>query len=93
MDFLFARGRFAGRNGAHRPKVAPLDRTLPKVAGVEVLERIRREQSTRLHPVVVVTSSKEEPDVRRCYERGVNSYIVKPVQCEAFVKAVTEAGI
>ncbi len=92
LDFLFARGPFAGRNGAHLPKVVLLDLKLPKVTGVEVLERIRRDERTKLLPVVVLTSSKEEPDVRRCYELGVNSYIVKPVQFDAFVKAVTEAG-
>jgi two-component system response regulator len=75
------------------PRVVLLDLKLPRVNGLEVLERIRREESTRKLPVVVLTSSREEPDVRRAYELGANSYIVKPVEFEKFVAAVGEVGL
>ena len=75
------------------PRVVLLDLKLPRVNGLEVLERIRREESTRSVPVVVLTSSREEPDVKRAYELGANSYIVKPVEFEKFVAAVGEVGL
>jgi two-component system response regulator len=75
------------------PRVVLLDLKLPRVNGLEVLERIRKEESTRALPVVVLTSSREEPDVKRAYELGANSYIVKPVEFERFVAAVGEIGL
>lgn len=93
LDFLFARGAYAERNGAQAPKVVLLDLKLPKLDGLEVLERIRQDPRTKLLPVVVLTSSREEPDIKRSYALGVNSYIVKPVEFEAFVRAVSEAGL
>lgn len=75
------------------PKVVLLDLKLPKVSGIEVLEAIRADERTRALPVVILTSSREEPDVARCYNLGVNSYIVKPVDFDAFVKAVAEVGL
>ena len=79
--------------GSRLPKVVLLDLKLPKVSGLEVLEAIRADERTRALPVVVLTSSREEPDVKRCYDLGVNSYIVKPVDFDAFVKAVAEVGL
>ena len=79
--------------GAALPRVVLLDLKLPKVSGVEVLEAIRADERTRALPVVVLTSSREELDVTRCYALGVNSYIVKPVDFDAFVKAVAEIGL
>jgi two-component system response regulator len=73
--------------------VVLLDLKLPKVSGIEVLEKIRANERLKVLPVVVLTSSRESPDVRRCYELGVNSYIVKPVDFDAFVKAVAEVGL
>jgi two-component system, response regulator len=84
---------FGGGGRECRPRVVLLDLKLPRVSGLEVLERIRREESTRTLPVVVLTSSREEPDIRRAYELGVNSYIVKPVEFEKFVAAVGEVGL
>jgi two-component system response regulator len=84
---------FLRRDGRHLPRVVLLDLKLPKVNGIEVLEAIRADERTRVLPVVVLTSSREGPDVRRCYELGVNSYIVKPVDFDAFVKAVAEVGL
>jgi two-component system response regulator len=69
-----------------------LDLKLPKVSGVDVLRRIREDERTRSIPVVVLTSSREEPDVEECYKLGVNSYIVKPVEFDKFADAVTEVG-
>lgn len=93
LDFLFARGAYAERNGAQAPKVVLLDLKLPKLDGLEVLERIRQDPRTKLLPVVVLTSSREESDIQKSYALGVNSYIVKPVEFEAFVRAVSEAGL
>ncbi len=84
---------FLSAASAPLPKVVLLDLKLPKVSGIEVLEAIRADDRTRTLPVVVLTSSREEPDVKRCYELGVNSYIVKPVDFDAFVKAVAEVGL
>lgn len=75
------------------PRVVLLDLKLPKVDGIEVLTRIKQDPRTRRVPVVVLSSSREEPDIARCYELGVNSYIVKPVEFEAFVPAVAQAGL
>ena len=93
LDFLFARGAYAGRNAASVPKVVLLDLKLPKVDGLEVLRQIKQDVRTRVVPVVVLTSSREEPDIERSYQLGVNSYIVKPVDFEGFVRAVSEAGL
>lgn len=66
---------------------------MPKVNGLEVLEKIKANENTRKIPVVVLTSSKEHPDIEKCYDLGVNSYIVKPVEFSNFVKAVSELGV
>jgi CheY-like chemotaxis protein len=75
------------------PRLILLDLKLPRMNGLDVLRSIRASPRTRLLPVVVLTSSREEPDIARAYELGVNSYIVKPVEFEGFVKAVTDAGL
>jgi two-component system response regulator len=92
LDWLFASGPYVGRDTNHRPKVVLLDLKLPKVDGIEVLRAIRADSRTRRVPVVVLTSSREEQDVIKTYELGVNSYIVKPVDFENFSAAVAEAG-
>lgn len=93
LDFLFATGRYAGRNADDRPKMVLLDLRLPKVSGVEVLRRIKANESTRKIPVIVLTSSKEEVDLEDCYALGVNSYITKPVEFDEFTKVVGELGL
>ena len=74
------------------PRVVLLDLKLPRVGGLEVLARLRKEERTRTLPVVVLTSSREEPDVKEAYALGVNSYVVKPVEFEKFVDAVGKVG-
>jgi two-component system, response regulator len=93
LEFLFCTGAFARRNINIPPKVVLLDLKLPRVNGIEVLERVKGDSRTRTIPVVVLTSSREEPDVSRCYELGVNSYIVKPVDFEQFTGAVRTLGL
>jgi len=75
------------------PKVVLLDLKLPKVDGLEVLQRLKRDARTKGIPVVVLTSSREEPDIEQAYSLGANSYIVKPVDFEAFARAVSDVGL
>ena len=93
LDFLFCRGAYAERNIHQAPKVMLLDLKLPKVDGLEVLRRIKADARTRTIPVVVLTSSREEPDIAESYHLGVNSYIVKPVDFEQFTEAVRLLGM
>ncbi len=93
LDFLFGTGEFSGRNIQDKPKLILLDLKMPKVDGIEVLQRIKSNENTRMIPVVVLTSSKENPDMAKCYALGVNSYIVKPVGFGAFMDAVSQSGI
>jgi two-component system response regulator len=92
LEFLFAAGKYNGRNINDHPKLVLLDLKLPKVDGLEVLRRIKSDERTKTIPVVVLTSSKEEQDIVESYRLGVNSYIVKPVNFEKFVEAVSEVG-
>ena len=92
LDFIFAEGAYAGRNVENGPRVILLDLKLPKVDGLEVLRKIKADERTRTIPVVVLTSSREDRDLEECYALGVNSYIVKPVEFESFVTAVSELG-
>lgn len=93
LDFLFARRRFADRNILQVPKVILLDLKLPKIDGIEVLREIKADNDLKKIPVVVLTSSKEDRDVIAAYELGVNSYIVKPVEFDEFVKAISNVGL
>ena len=93
LDFLFGTGKFSGRDVNLKPRLILLDLKMPKVDGMEVLERVKLNKATKKIPVVILTSSKEDPDVSRCYELGANSYIVKPVEFDSFIKAVTELGM
>jgi CheY-like chemotaxis protein len=93
LDFLFGEGAYAGRDTAQVPKVILLDLKLPKVDGLEVLRRVKGDERTKIIPVVVLTSSREESDLIESYRLGVNSYIVKPVEFERFVEAVSHLGL
>jgi two-component system, response regulator len=93
IDFIFAAGDYEGRRLVeHTPKVILLDIQMPKVNGIEVLEKIKADERTRNIPVVMLTSSKEDPDVQKCYAIGANSYIVKPVNFEGFAQAIRNLG-
>ena len=92
LDYLFRRGASANRLMGN-PAVVLLDLKLPKVNGLEVLEAVRAEPSLHAMPIVVLTSSREEPDLQRCYELGVNAYVVKPVDFGDFIRAVGNLGV
>ena len=92
LDFLFAEGMYHGRQLKHTPKVILLDLKMPKIDGLEVLRRIKSDDRTKKIPVVVLTSSKEDPDIQQCYALGVNGYVVKPVEFDEFHKAISNLG-
>jgi two-component system response regulator len=93
LDYLFGTGIHAGRDLSVQPQVILLDLKLPRVDGLEVLERIRADERTRLLAVVVLTSSKQEEDIARSYTRGANSYVRKPVNFTEFIAAVKTLGL
>lgn len=93
LDYLFATGRFAGRDTSVMPQVILLDLKMPRMDGLEVLQRIRADDKTRLLPVVILTTSNEERDKMRSYKLGANSYIRKPVDFGQFVEAVKQLGL
>ncbi|SRR5581483_1487285 len=92
LDFLFARGRYSDRDVNHRPKVVFLDLKLPKVDGIEVLRQVKSDERTKMLPVVIVTSSAEERDRVESYDLGANSYVVKPIEFDDFVKTIRDLG-
>ena len=93
LEFIFTTGAYANRKIENSPKLVLLDLKLPKVDGLEVLRRIKSDERTKVTPVVVLTSSKEERDIVESYKLGVNSYTVKPVDFERFLQAVSELGL
>jgi CheY-like chemotaxis protein len=92
LDYLFRRGKFATRP-AGDPVVILLDLKMPKVNGLEVLRAIKADEKLKRVPIVALTSSRESPDLKQCYEYGVNAYVVKPVGFSNFIKAVKQLGI
>jgi two-component system response regulator len=93
LDYLFGTGAHAGRDVSQLPQVVLLDLKLPKLDGIEVLRRIRADERTRLLPVVILTSSKEERDLVSGYRHGANSYVRKPVDFDEFVEAARQLGL
>ncbi len=93
LEYLFARGKFEGRDIKQMPVVIMLDLKLPKLNGLEVLSAIREDERTRLIPVIILTSSDEEEDKIESYLRGANSFVRKPVEFEAFSEAIKQLGI
>jgi CheY-like chemotaxis protein len=92
LEFINCTGAFAARNINEHPKLILLDLKMPKVSGLEVLEQLKKSH-LKTTPVVILTSSKEDPDIKRCYELGANSYIVKPVDSENFFQAIKDIGL
>jgi len=92
LDFLYSRGGFAGRN-LPDPAVIMLDLKLPRIDGLEVLEQVKNDAALRHLPVVMLTSSREERDLVRSYQLGVNAFVVKPVSFKDFYQAIQELGI
>ena len=93
LDFTFCQGAYCDRVDMAYPKVILLDLNLPKIGGLEVLKQIKSNEKTKMIPIVILTSSKEDADVIAGYSNGVNSYIVKPVQFESFAKAIADLGM
>jgi two-component system response regulator len=93
LDFIFARGSYTHRTIENCPKVILLDLKMPKVNGVEVLQAIKADERTKKIPVVILTSSKENPDIQKSYDLGANSYVVKPVEFDEFMKAISDLGL
>jgi two-component system response regulator len=93
LDYLFGTGAHDGRDPANLPIVMLLDLKLPKVDGLEVLEKVRADERTHLLPIVILTSSREEQDLTAGYRLGANSYVVKPVEFGSFVDAVRQLGL
>ncbi len=93
LDYLFAEGAYAGRERVEIPAVVLLDLKLPRLSGLEVLARIRAEESTKMLQVVILTSSKEDDDLVRSYSLHANSYIRKPIDFDEFIRAVGQIGL
>lgn len=93
LDFLFNKGKYSDRSEERQVRVVLLDLKLPKVDGLEVLKEVKSNPATAKLPVVILTSSREDPDINRAYALGANSYVVKPVDFEDFIKAVQQTGL
>ena len=93
LDFLFGRGEYEGHRTDAVPRVVLLDLKLPKMNGLEVLHIMKTDEQMRTIPVVIVTSSAEDPDMEAAYKLGANSYVIKPVQFDAFMEAVSKLGV
>lgn len=93
MEYLFGTGRYAGRDTKILPQIVLLDLKLPKLSGLDVLERLRADWRTELLPVVILTSSSEEDDILTSYRLGANSYVRKPVEFQRFAEAVLQLGV
>lgn len=93
LDFIFERGMYESHGSRPKPKLILLDIKLPKISGIEILSQLKANESTKTIPVVILTSSKENQDIKACYDLGANSYIVKPVDFDSFSKAVSDLGM
>jgi len=93
LDFIFGRGNYSDRVISQMPKVILLDIKMPKVSGLQVLHAVKSDPRMKVIPVVILTSSEEDPDIKKSYELGANSYIVKPVEFDNFSKTVAELGM
>ena len=92
-DFLYCRGIYSKRNPKLHPKLLLLDLKMPKMSGMQVLEKVKSDDALKSIPIVILTSSQEDPDIAECYSLGANSYIVKPVDSNNFFNAIKELGM
>jgi two-component system response regulator len=93
LDFLYCKGKYAERSFNEKPKLILLDLKMPKITGLQVLEKVKSDPDLVRIPLVILTSSKEDPDIAKCYSLGANSYIVKPVDGNKFFNAIKEIGL
>jgi CheY-like chemotaxis protein len=93
LDFMYCKGIYASQCLHTKPKLILLDLKMPKVSGIEVLEKLKSDPVFRTIPIVILTSSNEDPDIKLCYELGANSYIVKPVEGDNFFKTIKELSL
>ena len=93
LDFMYCRGIYTDRNPKSHPKLLLLDLKMPKMSGMQVLEKVKSDPDLRSIPVVILTSSQEDPDIAKCYDLGANSYIVKPVDSDNFFNAIKDMGM
>lgn len=92
LDYIFCKGNFANRDSNDLPKIIILDLKMPKIDGIEVLNKLKSDLRTKIIPVIVLTSSNQTKDIQECYRLGANSYIVKPVEFEGFVSTISNIG-
>lgn len=93
LDFIYCRGIYSARNPKSHPKLLLLDLKMPKMSGMQVLEKVKSDDELKSIPVVILTSSQEDPDIEKCYSLGANSYIVKPVDSNNFFNSIKEIGM
>ncbi len=93
LEFIFAEGRYKDRNIEDKPKMILLDLKMPKVDGIEVLQKVRADERVKFIPIVILTTSKEEQDILNAYHLNVNAYMVKPVEFNGFVEAIKSMGL
>jgi CheY-like chemotaxis protein len=93
LDFLYCKGMYVKRNFNEKPKLILVDLKMPKVSGIQVLDRLKSDPDFKSIPVVILTSSQEDPDIAKCYSLGANSYIVKPLDSNKFFNSIKEIGL
>ena len=93
LDFMYCKGKYVTRKKEDLPRLILLDLKMPKVSGIQVLEKLKSDSELNSIPIVMLTSSNEGPDIEKCYALGANSYIVKPVDSDNFFKAIKEIGL
>ncbi|HMJ70381.1 MAG TPA: response regulator [Cyclobacteriaceae bacterium] len=93
LDYIYRRGDYASRQNAEQPKLILLDLNMPKISGMQVLEILKTDSTTKSIPIVILTSSGDSPDIKKCYALGANSYIVKPVESDNFFQVIKELGL